>query len=165
MYASRSSASAITASWLGRAAPFSWMAHSTLRATGCLKQGNVSCHYRNARSWTLWYTIRLCGTGSNDLVVRDLFVPEEHLQLSGPAADQTVRTALRVSVHVHRERTRYGTRNRPPRDRHADRDHCRKPARRYTLGGTLRRGLWDQSDRAGGICSSKLLKKSVALAR
>src|SRR6266446_1210884 len=45
-----------------------------------------------------------------------------------------VRTALRVSVHVHHERTRYGTRNRPPRDRHTDRDHRRKPARRCTLG-------------------------------
>ena len=45
-----------------------------------------------------------------------------------------VRTALRVSVHVHHERTRYGTRNRPARDRHTDRDHRRKPARRCTLG-------------------------------
>jgi alkylation response protein AidB-like acyl-CoA dehydrogenase len=25
-----------------------------------------------------WYTTGLCGTGSNDLVVRDVFVPEEH---------------------------------------------------------------------------------------
>src|SRR5215469_7181610 len=43
---------------------------------GYRKRGSAFCTCPNARSWT-WYTTGVRGTGSNDLVVRDVFVPEE----------------------------------------------------------------------------------------
>jgi indole-3-acetate monooxygenase len=82
-----------------------------------------------------WYTTGLCGTGSNDVVVRDVFVPEEHtfsfqdpklVRRSGPLyafpfmfIAKGPGTALGIARHAIDTLTGTG---------------ARKPARRYTLG-------------------------------
>jgi indole-3-acetate monooxygenase len=38
----------------------------------------VFCHCQNAKILDTWHTTGLRGTGSNDVVVRDVYVDEEH---------------------------------------------------------------------------------------
>ena len=48
-----------------------------------------------------WYTTGLRGTGSNDLLVKDVFVEAEpHIQLSGQRANQAPWPIVCISVHV-----------------------------------------------------------------
>lgn len=82
-----------------------------------------------------WYTTGLCGTGSNDLIVRDVFVPEEHtfsfqdrqlVKRSGPLyafpfmfIAKGPGTALGIARHAIDTLIQ---------------NAAEKPARRYTLG-------------------------------
>ena len=62
-----------------------------------------------------WYTTGLRGTGSNDLLVKDVFVDgRAHIQLSGQGPDQAPRPVVCVSVHVRGEIVSGGIGDRAP---------------------------------------------------
>jgi len=71
-----SSAEAIIANGCGWAASSTKMALPGSTATAYRRPGSVSCVCRSATSWTRGTTTGLRGTGSNDVVVRDMFVEE-----------------------------------------------------------------------------------------
>jgi hypothetical protein len=129
------SVAAIIANGPGWAAPFPWTAHGARR---------WQRYARNTATFSAVIAVRDFGHVVHDRAARHgqqrprrsrrIYPGGAFLQLPGPAVDQAAGAALRVPVHVHRERTRYGTRNRPPRDRLTGRDGRGKPARRYTLG-------------------------------
>src|SRR6516162_2334693 len=76
--ASRSSAAAITASGRGWVALFSRDGAQRFNDRGVPETRQCFLRLSQCEILDTWYTTGLCGTGSHDIAVRDVFVPGEH---------------------------------------------------------------------------------------